>query len=178
MIMKTGSIVLVLTLLALVSTRAGDLANDDPKDVFQTLCKLTAMRQAVSSELRRISSDTTITPDLRQLASDAIDHHDRSATNSYEELRLFIATWTITDAPPITPDTISLMKRSLEYGESASRQLHDYSVNTNIPQAFRDTAAKMNAAFNQHSGELEGKQEDLQQSVPGYPPQGVGSPEP
>jgi hypothetical protein len=138
----------IITMLAAISCAVGlanaaDLVDARLQDVFQTLSKVALMGQAVSGELKKISSDSNISDDLRQLATQAVDHHDNAGTNSYEQLKLFISTWTITNEPPVSSNTVLLMKRILEYGASAKVQLEAFSLNTNTPVAYRESASRI-----------------------------------
>ena len=95
----------------------------------------------VSNELVRISNDNAIPLPIRQSATQALQTYDSSATNSYHEIESFLLTLPFTGEPPMTTDTIVVMKRSLEIGSSAIVQLQIMSSDTNLPVFYRE---KMN----------------------------------
>ena len=95
----------------------------------------------ISNELVRISNDGTISLPVRQSATQALQMYDSSATNSYQEIETFLLTLPFTGEPPMTTDTIAVMKRSLEIGSSAVVQLQAMSSDTNLPAFYRE---KMN----------------------------------
>lgn len=91
----------------------------------------------VSNELVRVSTDITFAVPIRQFASEALQTYDKSATNTYEEIVAFFKAWTFAEEPPMTTNTILVMKRSLEIGSSAFVQLQSLQSDTNIPALYR-----------------------------------------
>ena len=94
----------------------------------------------ISNELVKISVDTTLALPVRQFAQEALLTYDHSATNSYEEIVGFFTTWPFKDEtpPPMTTNTIQVMKRSLEIGSSANVHLYNFLCDTNIPSWYRE----------------------------------------
>ena len=95
-------------------------------------------KTGISNELVRVSNDNTISLPVRQSATEALQTYDRSATNSYQEIETFIQTLPFAGEPPMTTDTIAVMKRSLEIGSSATVQLQAVLTDTNIPAFYRE----------------------------------------
>jgi hypothetical protein len=91
----------------------------------------------VSNELVRVSTNTTYSLLIRQFAAEALATYDRSATNSYQEIEAFILTFPFMEEPPMTTNTISVMKRSLEIGSSAFSQFYNIQSDTNLPVLYR-----------------------------------------
>jgi hypothetical protein len=92
---------------------------------------------AVSNELIKISATTSASLEIRQLAMDALQNHNSLATNSYLQIESFINGWSIHEEPPLTQDTITVMRTVLEIGDSAFSQLQAYSGDTNKPPELR-----------------------------------------
>jgi len=93
----------------------------------------------VSNELARVSTNVTHSLPIRQFAAEALQTYDRSATNSYQEIEAFVLTFPFTEEPPMTTNTILVMKRSLEIGSSAFTQLYNVQSDTNIPSLYRES---------------------------------------
>ena len=129
-----------LVLLGCVVLTRGE---ENITNVVQMVMKVAFMGKAVSNELIRISQDDGISSDIRQLASDALQNHDRAGTNTYEEIESFVTNWTMTNEPAMTSNTIAVMKESLELGISALGQLEDYASDTNTPEYLQDLAGRM-----------------------------------
>ena len=98
----------------------------------------------VSNELVRVSNDNTLSTPIRQSASAALVAYDSSATNSYQEIEAFLTAWPFREkkTPPMTTDTIAVMKRTLEIGSSAFAQLRNYQSDTNLPALYREDIGK------------------------------------
>jgi hypothetical protein len=143
MMKRFGAMVLVLVICRFASAA-------DDSEVFQTLCKLAFMGQRAEAELNTVSTNATASEEIRAAARTTIQYHDRSGTNSFEALTLFIRGWTITNEPPLNANTIGLMKRSMELGHSAAKQLDTFATDTNRPVAFRDAAARFLAGLREN----------------------------
>ena len=118
-------------------------AKGDITNAVHTVIKAAFMGKAASNELARISQDGAIDAKVRQFAENAIQNHDRAGTNSYNEISAFLTNWTITNEPPMTTNTIVIMKKSLELGVSALGQLQHYVSDTNTPPHLKDVAGRM-----------------------------------
>ena len=116
---------------------------DNITNVVHTVIKSAFMGKAASNELVRISQDNTIDVTIRQSAENAIQNHDHAGTNSYVEISAFLTNWTITAEPPMTTDTIAVMKKSMELGVSALGQLQSYVSDTNTPLYLKEVAERM-----------------------------------
>jgi len=104
----------------------------------QMLIKTSHTKIVFSNELVRVSTDITIAPPVRQFALEALQTYDSSATNTYQEIEVFVQTWPFTtEEPPMTTDTIVVMKRGLEVGSSAYVHLQGFLSDTNIPALVR-----------------------------------------
>jgi len=99
----------------------------------------------ISNELVRVSDDNTIDLPTRQFAQNALLTYDRSATNTYEEVVAFLSTWPFGEEtpPPMTVDTIIVMKRGLEIGSSGFVLLHNTLSNTNYPVFYREQMSQL-----------------------------------
>ena len=106
----------------------------------QTLMVASFGMLAISNELVRVTSDDTIDLQTRQFAQEALLTHDRSSTNTYDEVLLFFTAWPFTNGtpPPMTTNTIQVMKRSLEIGASANVLLYNFLCDTNVPSWYRE----------------------------------------
>ena len=93
---------------------------------------------SISNELVRVSTNATFSLPIRQFAAETLRTYDNSATNSYQEIESFIMALPFTEEPPMTTNTIVILKRSLEIGSSAFTQLHSYQSDTNIPILYRE----------------------------------------
>jgi len=133
-----GTVFLALLGFAVLSQGEENITN-----AVQMVMKVAFMGKAVSNELVRISQDQGLSSDIRQLASDALLNHDSSGTNTYEEIVSFVTSWTMTNEPAMTSNTITVMKASLELGVSAFGQLQAYASDTNTPLYLRDIAGRM-----------------------------------
>lgn len=125
----------------------------DVTNAVHTVIKVAFMGKAVSNELVRISQDGTIGADIRQLAANVLENHDHSGTNSYDEIAAFVTNWTMTAEPPMTTNTISVMRKSLELGVSAFNQLQGYVSDTNTPPYLREVAGQMVTNIIQNTGD-------------------------
>ena len=132
---------LIAIIVAMAITNAANAADND-SDIFQTLAKVVSMGHGAAAELAIIATNQLNSADIRTAAEVALRQHDTSATNSYDELSTFIRNWTITNEPPVNASTIALMKRCVELGHSAMKQLDSFSTDTNRPIAFRDAASQ------------------------------------
>ena len=94
----------------------------------------------ISNELVRVSADTTLALLVRQSAQEALLTYDISGTNTYEEVVAFCTTWPFIDItpPPMTTNTIIVMKRGLEIGSSGFALLENMLSNTNYPAWYRE----------------------------------------
>lgn len=128
-------------------------AYGDVTNAVHTVTKVAFMGKAVSNELVRISQDGTIGTDIRQLAVSVLENHDHSGTNSYDEIATFVTNWTMTAEPPMTTNTIVVMKTSLELGISAFNQLQGYASDTNTPPYLREVAGRMVTNIIQYVGD-------------------------
>lgn len=137
------SVATAAALVALLCFATLTRAEENITNSVHMVMKVAFMGKAVSNELVRISQDEGLSSDIRQLASDALQNHDRSGTNSYDEIESFVTNWTMTNEPAMTSNTISVMKGSLELGISALGQLEDYASDTNTPPYLRDVAGRM-----------------------------------
>jgi len=118
-------------------------AEGDITNAVHTVIKAAFMGKAASNELVRISHDGAIDAKIRQFAENTIQNHDRAGTNSYNEISAFLTNWTMTTEPPMTTNTIVVMKKSLELGVSAWGQLQYYVADTNTPPYLKDVAERM-----------------------------------
>jgi len=116
---------------------------DTVTNAVHTVIKAAFMGKAASNELVRISQDGGIDAAVRQSAADAIQNHDRAGTNTYTEISAFLTNWTIAAEPPMTADTIAVMKKSLELGVSALGQLQSHVSDTNTPPHLKAVAERM-----------------------------------
>ena len=99
----------------------------------------------ISNELVRVSADNTIEISIRQFAMNALLTYDTSATNTYEEVVAFLNAWPFGDEtpPPMTTDTIIVMKRGLEIGSSGFALLQSILNNTNYPVFYREQMSQI-----------------------------------
>jgi len=99
---------------------------------------------AMSNELVRTSTNSTIAVPIRQFATEALQTYDNSATNTYGEIVAFINTWPFRDGtpPPMTTNTIVVMKRGLEIGSSGFIHMQSFLNDTNIPAWYREETGK------------------------------------
>jgi len=134
----TGTAFVIIMGFAVLTRGEENITNS-----VQMVIKVAFMGKAVSNELVRISQDEGISSNIRQLASDALQNHDTSGTNTYEEIESFVTNWTMTNEPAMTSNTIAVMKDSLELGISAFGQLADYASDTNTPLYLRSIAGQM-----------------------------------
>ena len=127
---------------------------DDDRVVFETLLKVASMGQVVTTELSALSTNQVIPETVRFAAKDALRTHDRSATNSFQTLDMFIRGWTITNEPPRNAETIALMKRTMELGYSATRQLEAFVADTNRPPQIRNWATRFLTTTRSPAGDV------------------------
>jgi len=99
----------------------------------------------ISNELVRVSNDNAIDIQTRQFATTALLTYDSSATNTYEEVVAFLTTWPFAEEtpPPMTTDTIIIMKRGLEIGSSGYVLLQNTLSNTNYPVFYREQMSQI-----------------------------------
>jgi len=117
----------------------------------QMLIKTSYTKIAFSNELMRVSTNTTFALPIRQFALDALQTYDSSATNTYQEIEAFVQTWPFsTEEPPMTMDTITVMKRGLEIGSSAYVHLQGFLSDTNIPALVRGDFARLTTNLFHH----------------------------
>lgn len=112
-------------------------------NAVHVVMKVAFMAKAVSNELVTISQSESISSDIRQMASDALQNYDHSGTNTYDELESFVMNWTMTNEPAMNSNTIFVMRKSLEFGISALGQLECYASDTNTPPYLRSVAGQM-----------------------------------
>ena len=94
---------------------------------------------AISNELERVSIDMNLALPVRQSAQEALLTYDSSGTNTFEEIMAFRIAWPFGEEtpPPMTTDTIVVMKRGLEICYSGFVQLENILSNTNYPALYR-----------------------------------------
>jgi len=110
----------------------------------QLLIRVSAAKIAFSNELVRVSADTTLALPIRQSATDALQTYDKSATNTFQEIETYVATWPFTvQEPPMTTDTILVLKRGLEIGDSGLVHLKSFLCDTNLPSFYREKLSQV-----------------------------------
>ena len=111
----------------------------------QMLMKVSYAKVVFSNELVHASANTTLSPPVRQFALDALQTYDKSATNTYQEIEMYIATWPFLPdtEPAMTTDTILTLKRGIELGSSAFVQLQSVLSDTNIPALYREKMGQL-----------------------------------
>ena len=94
---------------------------------------------AISNELERVSIDMTLALPVRQSAQEALLTYDSSGTNTFEEIMAFRIAWPFGEEtpPPMTTDSIVVMKRGLEICSSGFVQLENVLSDTNYPAWYR-----------------------------------------
>ena len=119
----------------------------------QMLVRMSYATLVFSNELTHISTNSTIALPIRQLALEALQAYDNSATNSYQEIETFMTAWPFRDEtpPPMTTNTILLMKRSLEISASASVHLQTFLSDTNVPSWYRNQTGQLYSNLIHHA---------------------------